>query len=246
MRSAECGVRRDTHLYIPHSTFRTGVGWMHEHHIGVSRTARYFTLGESLRGVAEVWFACHGYGQLAARFLEKLRALDDGGRLVVAPEGLSRFYLTEGSTERRVGATWMTREDRLAEIEDYVRYLDAVYDDVFRRIDRAGVTVHALGFSQGAATVSRWTAMGKSRIDRVILWGGEFPPDLDLTGADVAGRLRAARLTLVYGRSDEYITPKVLAGVTGRLAAHDIPYREIPFAGGHELNEAALKELAAP
>src|SRR5438067_4641848 len=76
----------------------------------------------------------------------------------------------------------MTREDRLAEIDDYVRYLDAVYDDVFRRIDRARVTVHALGFSQGAATVSRWTAMGKSRIDRVILWGGEFPPDLDLTG----------------------------------------------------------------
>ena len=218
---------------------------MHEHHIGVSRTARYFTLGEQPQGVAEVWFVCHGYGQLAARFLEKLRVLDDGRRHLVAPEGLSRFYLTESPTERRVGATWMTREDRLAEIDDYVQYLDAVYDDVFRRIDRARVTVHALGFSQGAATVSRWTAMGKSRIDRVILWGGEFPPDLDLTGADVAGRLRAARLTLVYGRSDEYITPKVLARVTEQLGAHDIPYREIPFSGGHELNEAVLKELAA-
>jgi len=218
---------------------------MLEHHIGVSRTARYFTLGEKPQGVAEVWFACHGYGQLAARFLEKLRALDDGRRHLVAPEGLSRFYLTESSAERRVGATWMTREDRLAEIDDYVRYLDAVYDDVFRRIDRARVTVHALGFSQGAATVSRWTAMGKSRIDRVILWGGEFPPDLDLAGADVAGRLRAARLTLVYGRSDEYITPKVLARATEQLGAHDIPYREIPFSGGHELNEAVLKELAA-
>jgi len=213
-----------------------------EHHLTVARSARYFTLGGT--EPREVWFACHGYGQLAARFLEKLRVLDDGRRHLVAPEGLSRFYVGEGATERRVGASWMTREDRLAEIEDYVRYLDAVYDDVFGRLDRARVTVHALGFSQGAATVSRWTAMGTSRIDRVILWGGEFPPDLDLTGAHVAGRLRAARLTLVYGRSDEYITAKVLAGVTERLGARDIPYREMPFAGGHELNEAVLKELA--
>ena len=213
-----------------------------EHHLTVARSARYFTLGGT--EPREVWFACHGYGQLAARFLEKLRVLDDGRRHLVAPEGLSRFYVGEGATERRVGASWMTREDRLAEIEDYVRYLDAVYDDVFGRLDRARVTVHALGFSQGAATVSRWTAMGTSRIDRVILWGGEFPPDLDLTGADVAGRLRAARLTLVYGRSDEYITAKVLAGVTERLGARYIPYREMPFAGAHELNEAVLKELA--
>jgi predicted esterase len=216
---------------------------MQEHRVTVARSARYFTLGGAEPG--EVWFACHGYGQLAARFLEKLRVLDDGGRCLVAPEGLSRFYLTDGPAERRVGATWMTREDRLAEIADYVRYLDAVYDDVFGRLARARVTVHALGFSQGAATVSRWTAMGKARIDRLVLWGGEFPPDLDLTRADVAGRLRAARLTLVHGQSDEYITPKVLAGVTERLRTHDIPYRDVPFAGGHELNPDVLKQLAA-
>jgi hypothetical protein len=37
----------------------------------------------------------------------------------------------------------------------------------------------------------------------------------------------------------------VLAGVTERLGAHDIPYRDIPFAGGHELNQGVLKQLAA-
>ena len=93
--------------------------------------------------------------------------------------------------------------------------------------------------------MSRWTAMGKSRIDRLVLWGGEFPPDLDLTRDDVAQRLRAARLTLVYGRSDEYITPKVLAAVTERLEAHAIPYRAMPFDGGHELRDDVLNELAA-
>src|SRR5881409_4072547 len=203
-------------------------GRMHEHHLSVSRTARYFTLGESSRAVGEVWFACHGYGQLAARFLEKLRVLDDGTRYLVAPEGLSRFYLTERPAERRVGASWMTREDRLNEIADYVRYLDAVYDDVFGRVDRARVTVHAIGFSQGTATVSRWTSLGRAQVDRLVLWGGELPPDLDLSLEPGAGRLRAARLALVYGRSDQYITPKVVRATVERLRTHGIPYREIP------------------
>src|SRR5438034_2228420 len=218
---------------------------MQEHHIGVTRSARYFTLGNSSGGVGEVWVVCHGYGQLASRFLEKLRVLDDGTRYLVAPEGLSRFYLSESPTERRVGASWMTREDRLAEIEDYVQYLDAVYQDVFGSLDRSQVTVHALGFSQGAATVSRWTGLGRAKVDRVTLWGGEFPPDLDLALETVVDRLRAARLSLVYGRADQFITAKVVTGITERLRAHGISVREIAFDGGHELSETVLRELAA-
>lgn len=219
---------------------------MKEHHLPVTRRARYFALGEPAPArTREVWFVCHGYGQLAARFLEKMRALENGERYVVAPEGLSRFYLTERPDERRVGASWMTREDRLTEIDDYVGYLDAVYAAVFAALDRGRVSVHALGFSQGAPTVSRWTALGKSRIDRVVLWGGELPPDLDLAVDAVAARLRAARLTLVYGKDDQFITPKVVSGITERLRAHQIPFREIPFAGGHELSDGVLRELGS-
>jgi predicted esterase len=250
VRSAELqwkvarGVTLTFTFRIPHPAFRTWGGDVKEHHIFVKRTARYFALGDSA-GAGEVWFVCHGYGQLAARFLEKLRVLDDGRRYLVAPEGLSRFYLSESPTERRVGASWMTREDRLAEIEDYVQYLDAVYADVFGLLERTRVTVHALGFSQGASTVSRWAALGKAKIDRLILWGGEFPPDLDLTLGTAVGQLRAARLTVVYGRSDEYITPKVVSGIVERLRQYRIPCKEIAFDGAHELDEAVLRELAA-
>ncbi len=127
---------------------------MQEHYFSTSRSARYFTLG-SLEHAGDLWFVCHGYGQLAARFLERFHPLEAEGRCIVAPEGLSRFYLTESPTERRVGASWMTREDRLHEIDDYVRYLDGMYAKLAPRQAR----VTALGFSQGTATVCRWVGL---------------------------------------------------------------------------------------
>jgi predicted esterase len=206
---------------------------MQEHHFAASRSARYFTLG-SLEHAADVWFACHGYGQLAARFLERFRPVEAERRCLVAPEGLSRFYLTESPTERRVGASWMTREDRLHEINDYVRYLDGIYAQVVA----SGARVTALGFSQGAATVCRWAALGSVRIDRLIVWGGEVPPDLDVT------RLRVPSLTLVYGTRDEFFTPKIIAATESRLRQHKIPYELVPFDGGHEIDPPTLLRLA--
>ena len=206
---------------------------MQEHRITVSRSARYFTLGRPDR---EVWFVLHGYGQLAARFLRHFGPLDDGTRLIVAPEALSRFYLSEAPAERRVGASWMTKEDRLAEIDDYVRYLDAIYKDVLRSIDRAKIHVTALGFSQGATTACRWTTVGASRLDRLIVWGGEVPSDVDLP--------RAARLILVHGSGDAFFTPKVVAATEVRLREHGIPYDLVSFDGGHEIDAVVLKNLA--
>src|SRR6058998_2940572 len=196
---------------------------MHEHFLSTSRTARYFTLG--VENAAEVWFVCHGYGQLASRFLERFRPIEAAGRCIVAPEGLSRFYLTDSPAERRVGASWMTREDRLHEIDDYVRVLDGVY----RKVADAETRVAALGFSQGTATVCRWAALGSSRIHRLILWGGEVPPDLDLT------RLRVPSVTLVYGTRDQFFTPKVVAATEARLREHKIAYELVSFDGAHEI-----------
>ncbi|HEX9611834.1 MAG TPA: dienelactone hydrolase family protein [Gemmatimonadales bacterium] len=213
---------------------------MTEHRLTVPRSARYFSLGKPVR---EVWFVLHGYGQLAATFLAEFAALDDGARLVVAPEALSRYYVDHRN--RKVGASWMTREDRLVEIEDYVRYLDAVYADVFRAVDRASVSAHVVGFSQGAATGSRWVAMGAARLDRLMLWGGEVPPDLPLERPNERDRLARSRLTLVLGSRDEFITDKVVARDTERLAAAGVPHRVVRYDGGHGIDERVLRQLTA-
>jgi len=208
-----------------------------EHRLSVPRTARYVTLGNEAAPV-EIWFVLHGYGQLAARFIRQFAAIDEGARLIVAPEALSRFYLEAGGSEK-IGASWMTREDRLTEIADYVRYLDALYVAVGAETVQRVVV---LGFSQGTATAARWLAMGTARADRLILWGGEVPPDLDLAAA--RPRWAETALLLVGGSADQYITPKVLARDEARLREHDIPYRVERFEGGHEIVPEVLQRIA--
>src|SRR5918992_1995500 len=187
---------------------------LEEGHIEVTRTARYYTLGANVNSPGEIWFACHGYGQLAADFARHFEPLDDGTRLIVVPEALSRFYFgdprrgTHGS-DAMVGATWMTREDREREIEDHVRYLDALYTTMRKERGRARARVTVLGFSQGVATVCRWLARGTARTDRLVLWGGRIPTDI--FPLPEASSLRGAHLTLVVGTSDEYVTPLVAA-----------------------------------
>src|SRR5438445_10499652 len=143
---------------------------MQEHFFSTPRTARCFTLG-SPQGATDVWFVCHGYGQLASRFLERFRALESERRCIVAPEGLSRFYLTENPSERRVGASWMTREDRVHEIDDYVRFLDALHAQVVPGNER----VNALGFSKGTPTECRCAGFCAARISRRTFWTGNVP-----------------------------------------------------------------------
>ena len=214
---------------------------MDEHHVRVPRSARYYTIGAEPGTAHAIWFVLHGYGQLAGRFLRHFAAVADERRSVVAPEGLSRFYL-EGDARDKVGASWMTREDRLTEIDDYVHYLDAVYTAVTRE-RRPPEGIHVLGFSQGAATACRWLTLGRAHAERLILWGGEVPPDLDLARA--RERWKDTTVLFVVGSGDHFITSKVLAQHEQRLTKHGIVYRTERFEGGHEIREEVLERIQA-
>lgn len=206
----------------------------------VGRTARYLTLGPTEGRPDQVWFACHGYGQLASDFLSHCSALDDGKRLIVAPEGLSRFYRGGGNGE--VGASWMTREEREIEIEDYVGYLDELYTRTFQRIDRDAVDVFVLGFSQGGATACRWVVQGAGHVEHLIVWG-EFIP-AELHSREGHRHLRAVDLHLVYGERDRYINADQRAEQRQHLDAHGVQAHEWSFSGGHRLDDEILRAIA--
>ena len=222
-----------------------------EHHLAVARTARYYTLGggdaETTDAIGELWIVCHGYGQLASAFIERFEKIATRSRLIVAPEGLSRFYLDRSrvgvNTQAMIGATWMTREDREHEIADHISYLDALYESVRPR-GSGPVRLRVLGFSQGVATVARWLVRGRGHANEVILWAGSFPPDVDL-GA-FAERLAGAPVVLVVGERDELASWAAADVTLGRFTDAGIRARLVTFNGGHRLDDATLAAIADP
>jgi predicted esterase len=210
------------------------------HHLTVPRTARYLTLGE-VEGAEEIWFLLHGYSMLAAEFLTWFDAAARPGRLLVAPEALSRAYFVEKEL-RRVGASWMTKEDRDAEIEDYVRYLDLLADRLLGGVsERPRIEVH--GFSQGTATACRWVAYGKQRVDRLALWAGGAPPDLDFNRFRSA--LGVAPLLLLAGRRDRILDEAKLETEAARLREHGVPFELRYYDAEHRVSAEGLRELDA-
>jgi len=217
---------------------------LQEHHLTVERTARFVTLGDPGPRLEQVWIVCHGYGQLAARFVRRFQPLANGRRYIVAPEGLNRFYLEDRigphTAESRVGATWMTREDRLHDIRDYLGYLDRLHDRVFATVRRGDVMLVVLGFSQGVATVARWASRGRARADHLVLWAGTIPPELE----PAPDLFRGARVTLVVGNADPLAGTESLQSQRARLSAAGIAFDELTFDGGHEIDESTLLRLA--
>jgi predicted esterase len=200
-------------------------------HLTVQRTARYFKIGKA--NAPNVWLVLHGYGQLADEFLEAFEPISSD-RLIIAPEGLSRFYSRDGS---RVGASWMTREDREAEIVDYTVYLNAVVADAGYK--SSDVTV--LGFSQGGHTACRWVA-AQSAVAGLILWGSGLPTDLNVDGFTEA--LADTGVRLVVGREDRFVNEADLKRGLEQLHELQLDAKMVRFDGGHEIQPEVLRRVA--
>ncbi len=145
-----------------------------ENQLSVSIKAPYFTLNNLTGKTERVWLAFHGYGQLAKFFLKKFEMLDPDKNFIIAPQGLSKYYLD--GFQGRVGASWMTKEDRLTEIENQYQYIQSVLDNVG---DISEKKLIYFGFSQGTATMGRFAAWSKLSFDQMIIWAGTFPPDIE-------------------------------------------------------------------
>lgn len=189
------------------------------------------------RQATRLWIVLHGYGQLARYFLQNFEGLERDC-LIVAPEGLSRYY-TDG-TFGRVGASWMTREDREFEIVDQAEYLNALYDVHTERATRIKTT-HLLGFSQGVATAARWAAGFDRPFDQLVFWSGTLPPELPSSAA--AAHWKQARIDLVHGEQDKLTNGEVLHGNVDLLRRLHLEAQVHRHPGGHALDRIILERL---
>jgi len=217
---------------------------MEEKSIGFRYRARYYRSGTLNTHTREVWVVLHGYGQLAQYFIKKFHSLEARNICVLAPEGLSRFYLSPltdtGRPDNKVGSTWMTRENRLMDIENYVAYLDAVFEKELAGFEHIPVTI--LAFSQGCATACRWITQGKPRFSRLVLWAGLFPPDMDFTAGQQI--LSKKKTIMVTGNQDPYVTQERITEFDEMALKLGINPEKIIFDGKHEMKDEVLIAIA--
>jgi predicted esterase len=125
------------------------------------------------------------------------------------------------------------------DIRNYVAYLNAVHFELLRG---RSIQTTLLGFSQGAATAMRWAMNDAVSFDRLVLWAGLFPADIDFAkGAEL---LRGKKVIEVLGRRDEYINEERVAEMHRLNAQLNISPSIIEFDGKHEIDTITLMEIA--
>jgi len=206
--------------------------------IEIPLTSRYFTHGELSSRTKFIWIACHGYGQLAQYFIKKFEILDEHKHFVIAPEGINRFYLTGFSG--RVGATWMTKEDRETDIVNYCKQLSAILHSINKKRLKQ-VKLNLFGFSQGTATISRWMEKENIKCENLILWAGKLAHELELKKF----RNLFNKGYFLFGSEDEFSSKEEIQKYLSSISESGLSLSFIPYIGMHAVDSEILKEISS-
>ncbi|WP_147303027.1 alpha/beta hydrolase [Marinoscillum furvescens] len=151
---------------------------------------------------------------------------------------MSKFYL-EGFSGR-VGATWMTREDRLTEIVNQQAYVDQVLSSI--DIDWASVQLNYFGFSQGVATMVRYAAYAQIPFAQMVVWAGTFPPEpMSDAFAFLSGQ---ESISYFSGKDDPFYKPEMEEQQRETIyKASGITPKVVFFEGKHEVKSELVSQL---
>ena len=199
----------------------------------IPQEQRVDTLGDLNGETREVWIGLHGYGQLVEYFQRHFRELVTVERAFVFPQGTHKFYLQ--GTKGRVGASWMTKDERVKDIDNQRVFLKAVMQWVREQCPEA--RIHFVAFSQGVATVMRFLGHEPSPVHSVLAWSGSWPPDLEDRNL---ATLRKVNFQGWFGSDDEYIGTEKQEEI---LARYREEYELEPEVGYYEGGHAFDREI---
>ena len=212
-----------------------------EHKIIIKKSARYFTLGTPSDSIKSIWFVIHGYGNLAGDFINNFEIINNGENYIIAPEALNKFYLKGFSG--KIGAAWMTKENREDEINDYTNFNDSVYKKEIKKFNRSKIKINVLGFSQGVPTSVRWLLNGECKADNLIIWAGDLPHDSEADKIKTV--LTSMNIYFAIGSKDGIINEDRLKLELEKFKTLDINFKLYKFEGGHEIHEQTLLKIAS-
>lgn len=208
------------------------------HFLTTEKTARIVIEGSDNPELKNIWLITHGYGHLATYFIRKFSSLKNNQNLLIVPEALHRFYLN--GVADKVGASWMTKEEREKEIEDNNKYMSRVYEQYISPVNK-NICINVFGFSQGAAVACRWAVASKHKIDNLIVWGSNVPPELTIE--NIESRKNDFHWHYVAGDKDEFISPEKQKEQVKKLSELGIQASTIFYEGYHDINDSALNLL---
>ncbi len=195
-----------------------------------TKTFRY-VLWNHQEDVDTILYVLHGYGHLVRYFIRKFQSVSKN-ILVVAPEGMHRFYLNGSSG--RVGASWMTKEAREHDIEDNISYLNEVDRIISKQFPSISKKI-LLGFSQGGATALRWFEKGNPSFDGLIIWGSDLAYDTNLSTKNIP------QSYFVLGNNDPYFKNEGSKKVIEEYIS--LGFNFIPFKGEHDIEQKTLNKI---
>ncbi len=206
-------------------------------HVDFKLKARYYTYGELNEDTRYLFIAFHGYGQMASYFIRNFEGLGKE-YFIVVPEGLHHFYL-EGMTGR-VGASWMTKEDRQTDIENQSAYLNEIVAQ-FDELKKSNVKLIVFGFSQGVATALRWIVRNEIKVNSFLNWAGSLPNDLEANA--VESIMKGVNIKLILGEDDPYINEKVKSEMKSLIHTYKLNIENITYQGDHRIYPKILNKI---
>ena len=197
----------------------------------------YSTLNELSNSTKNIWFVCHGMGYLSRYFLKYFAELDPSENYIIAPQAQGKYYV--GTQFKHVGASWLTKENTVNEIENVLNYFDEVLAKEALPNDLKFIV---LGYSQGVSVAARYVARRKIACDQLVFLSGRIPAEL--TAEDFKFLANKTKVSFIYGDKDQYLNDALLDSekehFTTLFAGQG---RIIEFQGKHEVPKALIKTL---
>ena len=195
----------------------------------------YTTLNSLTSKTKNVIFACHGMGYLSRYFLKYFKGVNSDDNYIIIPQAQSKYYIAPKM--KHVGASWLTKENTLKEMENIISYFDSVLSN--EKIENLNFIF--LGYSQGVSVAMRYLAKRKIIVSKLILMSGGIPKEL--TPKDFKYLKNKAVIYYVYGDKDEYITEDFLNSEKKRFEDLFSNINYIEFDGNHEVKSEIIESI---
>ncbi len=209
-----------------------------EQQVRYQTTNTYETLNTITKKTKRVWIVLHGIGYLSKYFLKYFDELNGDENYVIAPQAPSKYYLK--NEYKYVGASWLTKENRILETNNVLGYLDAVWAN--ENIPEYCELI-VFGFSQGVSVATRWLASRKIVCNQLVLYAGGIPKELKPEDFDFLKHSNT-KIQVIVGDKDQYLTNEVLKSEAARIENlfRGKAITQV-FDGGHEVRKEIINQL---